>query len=122
VRQGFLPDSISTDLHTDSMNAGMKDLLNVMSKFLALGVPLEGVIERTTRNPAREIHREELGRLAPGAPADVAVLRVAEGDFGFIDSAGLRVRGKQKLVCEMTVRDGRVVWDLNGLAARDFAK
>jgi dihydroorotase len=122
VRQGFVPDSISTDLHVDSMNAGMKDLLNVMSKFLNMGMTLEDVILRATWNPAREIHRQEFGHLSVGAPADVAVLRLATGDFGFLDSAGFRLRGKQKLVGELTVHNGRVVWDLNGLAGRDWDK
>jgi dihydroorotase len=120
VRQGFLPDSISTDLHTDSMNAGMKDMLNVMSKFLNLGVPLDDVILRSTWNPAREIHHEELGHLSVGSPADVSVLRVVEGDFGFVDSARLRMRGTRKLIAEITVRDGRIVWDLNGMSSRDW--
>jgi dihydroorotase len=120
VRQGFLPDSISTDLHVDSMNAGMKDILNVMSKFLNMGVSLEEVIARSTWHPAREIHHEELGHLSVGAPADVAVLRLVTGDFGFVDSARLRMRGTRKLVSEMTLRDGRVVWDLNGMSSEDW--
>jgi len=120
VKQGFLADSISTDLHTDSMNAGMKDMLNVMSKFLALGVPLDQVIEMSTWHPARQIHHEELGHLTVGAPADVAVLRVVKGDFGFVDSARLRLKGTEKLVAEMTIRDGRVVWDLNGMSSQDW--
>jgi dihydroorotase len=120
VRQGFLPDSISTDLHTDSMNAGMKDMLNVMSKFLNLGVALDDVVLRSTWNPAREIHHEELGHLSVGTPADIAVLRVVEGDFGFVDSARLRMRGSRKLIAEITVRGGKIVWDLNGLSSQDW--
>jgi dihydroorotase len=117
VRQGFWPDSISTDLHIDSMNGGMKDLANVMTKFLNLDMPLEEVIRRVTWNPAREIQRPELGQLSVGAGADIAVLRVVEGDFGFVDSAGLRLGGGRKIVAELTVRDGRIVWDLNGLSS-----
>jgi dihydroorotase len=117
VKQGFLPDSISTDLHIDSMNAGMKDMLNVMSKFLNMGVPLEEVLRRSTVNPAREIRREELGHLSEGAPADVAVLRLVKGNFGFVDSARTRFNGDRKLTCEMTIRDGRIVWDLNGMGS-----
>lgn len=122
VKQGFVPDSISTDLHVSSMNAGMKDMTNVMSKFLNLGMPLEDVIRRSTWNPAREIHREELGHLSAGAAADVAVLRLVRGNFGFLDSTGRRLSGNQKLIAELTVRDGRVAWDLNGLAAREWDK
>ncbi len=120
VKEGFLPDSISTDLHIGSMNAGMKDMLNVMDKFLALGLPLDDVIRRSTWNPAREIKREDLGHLSAGAPADVAVLRLESGRFGFVDSFGGRARGTQKLVCELTLRDGKVVYDLNGLARPDW--
>jgi len=120
VRQGFVPDSISTDLHVSSMNAGMKDILNVMSKFVALGMSLEDVVARATWNPAREVHQEELGHLSVGAPADIAVLRLIKGDFGFLDAGGRRMNGSQKLVGELTIRAGRVVWDLNGLAADDW--
>ena len=120
MRQGFNPDSISTDLHNTSMNAGMKDMLNVMSKFLNIGMPLDEVVLRSTWTPAREIHREDLGHLAVGAPADVAVLRLLKGEFGFVDVYGARMQGDRKLECELTVRDGRVVWDLNGLSRADW--
>lgn len=122
VKQGFMADSISSDLHVSSMNAGMKDLLNVMSKFLALGVPVQDVVARATWNPAREIHREEFGHLSVGAVADVAVLRLVNGDFGFIDSSRRRLRGNRKLICELTLKGGRPVWDLNGLASEDWDK
>jgi dihydroorotase len=118
VKQGFYPNSISTDLHVESMNAGMKDMLNVASKFLNMGMPLDQVIARCTWNPAREIHREEYGHLTPGAVADVAVLSVAKGNFGFVDSARLRMDGTQKLVGEMTIKGGQVMWDLNGRSSQ----
>jgi len=120
VKQGFVPDSISTDLHVDSMNAGMKDMLNVMSKFLNLGMTLDSVVACATWNPAREIHHEELGHLTVGAPADIAVLRLVKGDFGFVDSARLRFRGTMKLAAEMTLRDGIIVFDLNGMGSADW--
>lgn len=120
TREGFWPDTISTDLHVSSMNAGMKDLPNVLSKFLALGLPLSEVVRRATVNPARAIGRDDLGHLGVGAPADVAVLRLGEGDFGFVDSFGGRLKAKQRLTCEMTLRDGKVVYDLNGLARPDW--
>jgi dihydroorotase len=122
VKQGFIPDSISTDLHIGSMNAGMKDMLNVMSKFLNMGMGLDDVILRSTWHPAREIKREEFGNLSVGAPADVAVLRVEKGNFGFVDVFGARMKGTQKLTCELTVRDGRVVYDLNGITREDWNK
>jgi dihydroorotase len=122
VHQGWLPDSISTDLHITSMNAGMKSMLNVMSKFLNIGMTLDDVIGRSTWNPAREIHQEQYGNLSVGALADVAVLRLEHGDFGFVDVNGARMRGNQKLICELTVRDGKVVWDLNGITREDWDK
>jgi dihydroorotase len=120
VKQGFVPDSISTDVHTDSMNAGMKDMLNLMSKFLNMGMSLDDVIACSTWHPAREIHHEELGNLTVGSGADVAVLRLVHGDFGFVDSANLRMKGDRKLVGELTLRDGHVVWDLNGISSEDW--
>jgi dihydroorotase len=120
VKEGFLPDSISTDLHVGSMNAGMKDMLNVMSKFLAMGLTLDQVVARSTWHPAREIKQEGLGHLSVGAAADVAVLRVERGSFGFTDMYGARFAASQRLVCELTVRDGKVVYDLNGLARPDW--
>ena len=122
VSQGFVPDSISTDLHINSMNSGMKDMLNVMSKFLNMGLKLQDVIARSTWQPAKEIRRNELGNLSVGSPADIAVLRVNEGSFGFIDVFGARMKGNKKLVCELTVRGGRIVYDLNGITREDWDK
>jgi dihydroorotase len=119
-QQGFPPDSISTDLHSGSMNAGMKDMANTMSKILNLGSPLDQVIQMSTWNPARQIKRQDLGHLSVGAEADVAVLRVDTGSFGFIDSAGAMNTGAKNIVCELTLRNGKVVWDLNGRAARNW--
>jgi dihydroorotase len=120
IKQGFLPDSISTDLHTGSMNSGMKDMDNLMSKFLAMGLQLKDVVAESTWHPAREIHHEELGNLSPGAGADVTVLRLEHGDFGYTDMYGARMNGNQKLTCELTLRDGKVVWDLNGITRPDW--
>jgi len=120
VKQGLLPDTLSTDLHAHSMNGGMKDLLNVMSKFLALGLSLDEVLARATWNPAQAIGRRELGQLSVGAPADLAVLRLSKGDYGFVDAYGARLPGRRRLGCELTVRDGKVVYDLNGLSRPDW--
>jgi len=120
VKQGWIPDSISTDLHVTSMNAGMKDMLNVMSKFLNLGISLQEVIARSTWNPAREIKRQDLGSLTVGSPADLAVLALRQGSFGFVDVDGGKFKGNQKLECELTLREGQVVWDLNGILQADW--
>jgi dihydroorotase len=120
VKAGFLPDSISTDLHIGSMNAGMKDMLNVMDKFLAMGLSLEDVILRSTWNPAKQIRREELGHLSPGAPADIGVFRLEKGSFGFVDMYGARLKGTRKLSTELTLRDGKVLYDLNGITRPEW--
>jgi len=117
---GFWPDSISTDLHTGSQNAGMKDMATTMSKMLVLGMPLNKVIEASTWQPAKEIKHPELGHLTEGAEADVAVLSVDQGKFGYIDSFGGRMDGTQKITAQLTVRAGQVVYDLNGIAAPDW--
>jgi dihydroorotase len=118
--QGFLPDVISTDLHRNSMNAGMKTMLNVLSKMLNLGMTFEQVIEASTWKPAQVIRRPDLGHLGRGAVADIAVLRLHEGDFGFLDASGKRASGRIKVENELTVREAVVVWDLNGIAADDW--
>jgi dihydroorotase len=120
MKAGFVPDSISTDLHIGSMNAGMKDMLNVMDKFLAMGMSLDDVMLRSTWNPAKEIGRQDLGHLSAGAVADIAVFRVEKGSFGFVDMYGARLKGTQKLSAELTLRDGRVVYDLNGITRPDW--
>jgi dihydroorotase len=120
MQQGFGPDSISTDLHIGSMNGAMQTMLTTMSKFLNIGMKLDDVILRSTWNPAQEIKRTELGHLSVGAPADIAVLRLHKGDFGFVDVNGARMRGTQKLEGELTARDGKVVWDMNGLSRSDW--
>ena len=120
IKEGFVPDSLSTDLHVGSMNSGMKDMLNVMDKFLAMGRSLDDVVRWSTWNPAREIKHEELGHLSAGASADIAVLRLETGSYGFVDTYGARLRGTQKLTCELTLRDGKVVYDLNGMTRADW--
>lgn len=116
TKQGFYPDVISTDLHIGSMNGGMKDILNTMSKFLNLGMPLADVIKANTSKAAEVIKHPELGRIAVGAEADIAVLNLRHGAFGFIDVSAARMPGDQKLECELTVKGGQVVWDLNGIS------
>lgn len=122
TKAGFWPDTISTDLHTRSMNAGLKDMMNLLSKFLALGMTVDQVVAANTWNAARTLKQEQLGSLSVGSVADVAVLRVERGNFAFLDQAGARLKGNQRLICEMTVRDGKVVWDLNGMAGEDWDK
>ncbi len=117
TQQGLWPSTISTDLHTGSMNAGMKNMLNVASKFLNLGMPLQDVINASTWKPARVIQREDLGHLSEGAEADITLFRLHTGDFGFMDARGNMLPGDEILETELTLRAGRVVYDLYGIAA-----
>ena len=114
MKQGFKPNTISTDIHTGSMNGGMKNLLNVMSKFLNLDMPLEEVIAAATWSPATYLQKPELGHLSVGAEADLAILNILKGNYGFVDTSNRRIDGTQKLICELTLRSGKVVYDLNG--------
>ncbi len=120
LRQGLKPNSFGTDLHRFSVNAGMKDMLNVMSKYMAMGMELNDVIMRATWAPAKSINRHDLGHLGKGAVADLAIWNVRKGRFGFVDAGGNRIEGDKKLEAELTLREGKVVWDLNGLAAKPF--
>jgi dihydroorotase len=97
----------------------MKDQLNVLSTFLALGMNIQGVVARSTWAPAQAIKREELGNLSVNSIADVAILSVRQGKFGFKDTNGQRLEGKQKLEAEVTIKGGRVVYDLNGIVANN---
>ena len=117
TQQGFFPETISTDLHTGSMNSAMKDQLNVMSKFMSMDMTLANVVKASTWSAAKAIRHLELGHLSVGAIADVTVLNVREGKFGFYDVARYKNEGKNLLECEMTIKDGNVVYDLN---ARSF--
>lgn len=117
IKAGFLPDLMGTDLHTGSMNGSMKDQLNVLSIHLAMGMNLQSVIERSTWRPAQAIKRTELGHLSEGAIADIAVLSLRQGKFGFRDIAMNRQEGTQKLECEMTIKGGKIMYDLNAIAS-----
>jgi dihydroorotase len=117
TKAGFYPDSISTDMHTPSMNSAMQDMPTTMSKFLAMGMPLVEVIRASTTNPASQILRPQLGQIATGAEADVALFRLEKGTFGFSDVIGGRISGTERLSCEMTIRAGKVVFDYNSRMA-----
>ena len=114
VRQGFIPDSISTDLHTG--NYTVLSMTQVMSKFLAMGVALNEIIRRSTVNPASEIRRPELGTLSVGKDADIAVLEELNGKFSYIDCGLARMDGTVKLIARMTMRAGRILYDPSGLS------
>jgi hypothetical protein len=95
------------------MNNGMKDLLNVADKLMLLGQTIPEVVAEMTSHPAHEIKQEQLGNLSVGSVADVAVLSVETGNFGFVDMYNTKMRGRKRLVCELTLRNGKVVYNFN---------
>jgi dihydroorotase len=117
AKAGFHPNTISTDLHISSMKGSMKDMLLVMSKFLKIGMNLPEVINASTWAPAKAIKREELGHLSVGSIADIAILNMRKGNFGFYDMAGYKMESDEKLECEMTIFGGKIVYDLNGIVS-----
>ncbi len=116
MQNGFMPDSISTDLHTRNVHGVVIDMQTTMSKMLNIGMPLQEVIMRSTVTPAREINHPELGNLSVGAEADVAVFKLLQGEFGFVDCGRAKLIGDKKLECAMTLRAGQVVFDPEGLS------
>ena len=116
MKAGFLPDSISTDLHYESSMGNTKDLLNVMNIFLAMGLTEQQVFMDTTWHPAQEIKQTQLGNLSVGAIADVGVFSEEHGNYGYWDMDGMKMVGNKRLVCELTIRAGKIAWDLNGIS------
>ncbi|MBI1789132.1 MAG: amidohydrolase/deacetylase family metallohydrolase [Acidobacteria bacterium] len=120
IQQGFLPDTISTDLHKSSVMLPRATMITTMAKFLNIGLTLDQVIERATVNPAKAIRRPELGTLSEGAVADIAVIELERGQFAFLDSGHGKHLGDRNLRCVLTVRNGRIVWDSEGLSVSDW--
>ena len=120
TKQGFLPDSLSTDLHTGDYRS--VSMANVISKFRAMGVPLADLIRRSTVNPAHEIRREDLGTLSVGKEADIAVLEELHGKFGYIDCGLAKMNGDVQVIARMTVRAGRVAFDPSGMSMVEWEK
>jgi len=116
LKAGFYPNTMGTDLHQGSVNGAMKDQMNVLSIFLSMGMKIPELIKASTWTPAQVIKREELGNLSEGLVADIAIISMRNGNFGFRDVAGNKYFGKQKFECEMTIRDGKIVYDLNAIA------
>ncbi len=120
LRQGFYPDTISTDLYTDNVAGPVIGLTHVMSKYLSMGMPLAEVIYRTTVRPAEVIRHPELGTLSIGACADLALLRRREEPVSFADSGRARLRGNLRLECAGTIRAGRLVYNPCALGMPDW--
>ncbi len=120
IKQGFLPNSIGTDLHKGNINGPVVDMITTMSKFLIMGVPLEEVIRLSTVNPAKEINRPELGTLSVGSEADIAVIEMLKGRFSYADCGKAKMTGDKKLRCVMTLRAGEIVYDPSGLSMLEW--
>ncbi len=115
-RQGFYPDTLSTDLYFDNICGPVFGMTNLMSKYLNIGMPLQEIIYRTTQRPSEILNHPELGTLRKGSCADIAVLQKLEGNYGFYDGGHARMEGHQKLECVMTIREGSIVYDLNAVS------
>lgn len=111
IRDGFIPDSISTDLHTGNVAGVVFSMLETMNKILNIGVPLPDVIRRSTVAPAKEINHPELGTLSPGSGADVAVFELERGRFEYVDCQRTTLTGDQHLRCELTIYNGDIVYN-----------
>jgi len=104
---GFLPDVISSDVHTLSINGPAFDQLVTMSKFLCLGMSLVEVIRASTTAPAAALGRTDIGTLAIGAVGDATPLELAEGEFEYRDVLGETRKGRQQLKTRGLVVAGR---------------
>ena len=104
---GFLPDVLSSDIHSLSVNGPAFDVLSIMSKFVCLGVGLNDVIRSATAAPAIVMRRTGLGTLAPGCIGDAAILRLEEGEFDYVDTIGERLRGTRRLALHGLIVAGK---------------
>jgi dihydroorotase len=120
MKDSLAPDTFGSDMHRFSINAGMKDMANIISKYIAMGMLLPDAISRATWNAAKAIRHEELGNLSVGSEADLCVFALREGQFGYVDAGGNLMEGRLKLEAELTIISGKILYDLNGLSARPF--
>jgi dihydroorotase len=107
LEAGFMPDTISSDIHALCINGPAFDQVTTLSKFLCLGVPLKEVIRASTENAARALSRPDLGTLKPGSAGDAAILSLDEGAFDYIDVVGEHVMGDRKINARGVVLAGR---------------
>ena len=123
IEQGFHPDTISTDHHRDSLLSNHSNMPNCMTKMMHLGITLEEVIKKSTLNPSEILGLPELGHLGEGSEADIAVLKIVDGDFGLIDNGltgNRKLKTKSIIENELTIKGGKVVWDRNGLSFGNY--
>jgi predicted amidohydrolase len=120
IRAGHLPEIIATGIDSQSVLLVRANMMTTLSKLLNLGMTLDQLVERTTANPAKAIHHSELGTLSEGVGADVALIEVQKGTFGFLDADRMKLVGDRQLRCVLTIRNGVIVWDSEGLGAPDW--
>jgi dihydroorotase len=109
LQQGFLPDTISTDLSEGNINGPVYDLPTTMSKFLAMGMDLDQVIERVSIKPAMVFDYDvKIGTLQTGSEADIGIFELREGKFEYVDSNQQKREGRQKLISTATVSRGHL--------------
>jgi dihydroorotase len=111
LQNGFLPDTVSSDVHALCIDGPAFDLLTTLSKLLCLGMPLGAVIASATQNAAAALRRPDLGSLKPGSVGDASILALKDGAFDYVDSTGAHLRGEQRLLAGGVIIDGR--WFLN---------
>ena len=104
---GFMPDTISSDIHTLCINGPAFDQVTTLSKFLCMGMALPDVIAATTVNAAMAMKRPELGSFRPGSAGDATILSVREGEFDYVDVLGEHMTGDKRIVSEGVVIGGR---------------
>ncbi len=107
LANGFLPDTISSDVHALCINGPAFDQVTTMSKFLCLGMPLTDVIAASTANAAFALKRPELGSLKPGSVGDATILSISDGRFDYVDVVGEHLTGERKIASQAVVIAGR---------------
>jgi dihydroorotase len=107
LANGFLPDTISSDVHALCINGPAFDQVTTMSKFLCLGMPLAEVIAASTVNAAFALKRPELGSLKPGSVGDATILSIDDGRFDYVDVVGEHLTGDRKIASQGVVIAGR---------------
>ena len=110
LANGFLPDTISSDVHALCINGPAFDLVTTLSKFLCLGMSLNEVIKASTENAAFALKRPELGSLKPGSAGDATILSVDDGQFDYVDATGEHLTGKSKINSRGAVIGGKWWW------------
>jgi dihydroorotase len=113
---------LTSGMNRENVLTRLASMTRTLSLRLNQGGELTDLIEGATLRPARAIGREDLGRLREGAAANIALFTVERGNFGLVDEHGRRLLAKSRVVCVMTIRNGAVVWDLNGLSMREWTQ